>query len=205
MSEHHHHFLRMIGRHHHHRGGGGPFGGGAGGDDDFGDSRGGRDDGTRVGRMFGHGDLRLVLLALIEKEARHGYELIRLIEEMSGGAYTPSPGAIYPTLTLLEEAGHAEVANTVSNRKQYKITDEGRAYLDKNRDAAESLVARMDLAGRMASKMRLPATLRTAFRQLKTAVLGHPHNWDAEETARVIGIIERAAAEIAHPANPQTK
>jgi DNA-binding PadR family transcriptional regulator len=205
VSEHHHHFLRMIGRHHHHRGGGGPFGGGFGGDDDFSDARGGRHDGTRMGRMFGHGDLRLVLLALIEKEARHGYELIRLIEEMSGGAYTPSPGAIYPTLTLLEEAGHAEVANTGSNRKQYKITDEGRAYLDENRDLAESLVARMDLAGRMASKMQLPAALRTAFRQLKGAVLGHPNNWDAAETARVIGIIEQAAAEIARPANPQDR
>jgi len=205
LSEHHHHVLRMIGRHHHPRGGAGPFGGGFGGDDDFGDSRGGRHDGTRMGRMFGHGDLRLVLLALIEKEARHGYELIRLIEEMSGGAYTPSPGAIYPTLTLLEEAGYAEVVNTGSNRKQYTITAEGRAYLDENRDAAESLVERMDLAGRMASKMRLPVTLRTAFRQLKGAVLGHPNNWDAEETARVIGIIERAAAEIARPAKPQER
>ncbi len=203
LSDHHHHFLRMIGRHHHR--GGGPFGGGFGGDDDFGDPRGGRHDGARVGRMFGHGDLRLVLLTLIEKEARHGYELIRLIEEMSGGAYTPSPGAIYPTLTLLEEAGHAEVVDTGSNRKQYRITDEGRAYLDENRDAAESLIERMDLAGRMASKMRLPVTLRAAFRQLKVAVLGHPHNWDAEETARVIDIIERAAAEIARPADRQPK
>jgi DNA-binding PadR family transcriptional regulator len=155
--------------------------------------------------MFGHGDLRLVLLTLIEKEARHGYELIRLIEEMSGGAYTPSPGAIYPTLTLLEEAGHAEVVNTASNRKQYRITDEGRAYLDENRDAAESLIERMDLAGRMASKMRLPVTLRAAFRQLKVTVLGHPQNWDAEETARVIDIIERATAEIARPADRQPK
>ncbi len=196
MAEHHDRFVRMIGHRHHHRGGG-RFGGGMGGDDDLGDFRGGDDGGARMGRMFGHGDLRLVLLALIEKEARHGYELIRLIEEMSGGAYTPSPGAIYPTLTLLEEAGHAEVANTGSNRKQYTITEDGRAYLEQNRDVADSLVGRMDLAGRMANKMRLPATLRTAFRQLKAAVLGHPHNWDADETARVITIIERAAAEIA--------
>jgi DNA-binding PadR family transcriptional regulator len=198
LADRHEHFMRMIGHRHHHRGGG-RFGGGGplGGDDDMGDFRGG-DGAGRIGRMFGHGDLRLVLLALIEKEARHGYELIRLIEEMSGGAYTPSPGAIYPTLTLLEEAGHAEVVNADSNRKQYRITDEGRAYLDEHRDVAESLVERMELAGRMANKMRLPALLRTAFRQLKMAVLGHPNNWDAEETARVIAIIERAAAEIAN-------
>src|ERR1700744_4135418 len=115
LSHHHEPFLRRIGHRHPPRGGG-RFGGGGpfGGDDDMGDFRGG-DGAGRIGRMFGHGDLRLLLLALIEKEARHGYELIRLIEEMSGGAYTPSPGAIYPTLTLLEEAGHAEVANAGSN------------------------------------------------------------------------------------------
>ena len=203
------HFLRMIGRHH--RGGrfgGGPGGGSGGpfgGDDDFQDFRGGRDGGARIGRMFGHGDLRLLLLALIEKEARHGYELIRVIEEMSGGAYTPSPGAIYPTLTLLEEAGYAEAVTESGNRKQYRITDEGRTYLAQNRDAADSLIERMDLAGRMANKMRLPPTLRTAFRQLKGAVLGHPNTWDDAETARVIAIIERAAAEISDPHAADTK
>lgn len=196
MADRHGHLLHMIGRHR----GGGRFGGGPfGGDDDMSDLRGGRDGGARMGRMFGHGDLRLLLLALIENEARHGYELIRVIEEMSGGAYTPSPGAIYPTLTLLEEAGYAEAVIESGNRKQYRITDEGRKYLAENRDAADSLIERMDLAGRMASKMSLPASLRAAFRQLKGAVLTHPRNWDPAETARVIEIIERASAEIATP------
>lgn len=196
MANRHVHFLHLIGRHHR----GGRFGGPFGGDDDMPDFRGGRDGGARMGgRMFGHGDLRLLLLALIEKEARHGYELIRVIEEMSGGAYTPSPGAIYPTLTLLEEAGYAEAVVEGGSRKQYRITDEGRAYLEQHRDAADSLIERMDLAGRMASKMSLPASLRAAFRQLKGAVLTHPSHWDPAETARVIEILERAAADIANP------
>jgi DNA-binding PadR family transcriptional regulator len=201
MAQGHGHFMHLIGRHHR----GGRFGGPFGGDDDS-DFRGGRDGGARMsGRMFGHGDLRLLLLALIEKEARHGYELIRVIEEMSGGAYTPSPGAIYPTLTLLEEAGYAEAVTEGGNRKQYRITDEGRQYLDQNREAADSLVERMDLAGRMANKMSLPASLRGAFRQLKGAVLTHPRNWDPAETARVIEILERAAAEIANPRPADSK
>ncbi|CAM2153127.1 PadR family transcriptional regulator, regulatory protein PadR [Pararobbsia alpina] len=201
MAQGHGHFMHLIGRHHR----GGRFGGPFGGDDDS-DFRGGRDGGARMsGRMFGHGDLRLLLLALIEKEARHGYELIRVIEEMSGGAYTPSPGAIYPTLTLLEEAGYAEAVIEGGNRKQYRITDEGRQYLDQNREAADSLVERMDLAGRMANKMSLPASLRGAFRQLKGAVLTHPRNWDPAETARVIEILERAAAEIANPRPADSK
>ncbi|HTJ92275.1 MAG TPA: PadR family transcriptional regulator [Pararobbsia sp.] len=202
MAERHAQFLHLIGRHHR----GGRFGGPFGGDDDMSDFRGGRDGGARMGgRMFGHGDLRLLLLALIEKEARHGYELIRVIEEMSGGAYTPSPGAIYPTLTLLEEAGYAEAVTESGSRKQYRITDEGREYLAQHRDAADSLIERMDLAGRMANKMSLPATLRVAFRQLKGAVLTHPRNWDPAETARVIEIIERAAAEIANPRPADSK
>ncbi|RKP56014.1 PadR family transcriptional regulator [Pararobbsia silviterrae] len=192
----------MIGRHR----GGGRFGGGPfGGGDDMSDFQGGRDGGARMGRMFGHGDLRLLLLALIEKEARHGYELIRVIEEMSGGAYTPSPGAIYPTLTLLEEAGYAEATTEGGNRKQYRITDQGREYLATHREAADSLIERMDLAGRMASKMSLPASLRAAFRQLKGAVLTHPRSWDPAETARVIEILERAAADIAQSRNADSK
>ena len=65
--------------------------------------------GGRLGRVFGHGDLKLVLLALIAEQPRHGYQLIRTIEEMFGGAYSPSPGTVYPTLTLLEEMGYARV------------------------------------------------------------------------------------------------
>src|SRR5262245_14109482 len=75
------------------RGGGGPFG------------RGG-------GRVFGPGDLRLVLLAMIAEKPRHGYELIKELEQKFGGGYAPSPGSIYPTLTLLEELEHVRSASS---------------------------------------------------------------------------------------------
>ena len=64
----------------------------------------------RRGRMFGTGELRLALLALIAREPRHGYELIRAIEDMTGGSYAPSPGAVYPTLQMLEEEGKIKPA-----------------------------------------------------------------------------------------------
>ena len=90
-------------RHQRHAGRG--FGGRGGGDffAGFSEMRGGGRRGG--GRMFGHGDLKLLLLALIEQQPRHGYELIRIIEDMFHGHYSPSPGAIYPTLTMLEELG----------------------------------------------------------------------------------------------------
>ena len=122
-----HHFFQHIRHHHQHRdfnpfdmeGHGHDFHAGRHGP--FDDSRGsdafGGWDGLRGGRrggggrMFGHGDLKLLLLALIEQQPRHGYELIRMIEEMFHGQYTPSPGAIYPTLAMLEDMGYASVEN----------------------------------------------------------------------------------------------
>ena len=79
---------------------------------DFGDEggRGGRGRGRRARRMFESGELRLVLLKLIADEPRHGYDLIRAIEELTGGEYAPSPGVVYPTLTLLQDMGLIEEA-----------------------------------------------------------------------------------------------
>ena len=102
----------------------------------FGDWNGFRGGGRRGGgRMFGHGDLKLLLLALIEQEPRHGYELIRTIEDMFHGQYSPSPGTVYPTLTLLEEMGYVVAQSEEGGRKRYAITDEGRAFLDVTRAA----------------------------------------------------------------------
>ena len=83
----------------------------------------------RGGRFFDQGDLRLVILALLAEQPRHGYEIIKAIEERLGGAYAPSPGVVYPTLTWLEELGYAEVQSAQGNRKLYAITAEGRAFL----------------------------------------------------------------------------
>lgn len=101
-----------------------------------------------MGRFFAHGDLRLVLLNLIAEKPRHGYELIKAIEEAAGGAYSPSPGVIYPTLTLLEELGYVTVSTAgEGGRKLHTITDQGRAYLEANRPVLEALQARMGAAG----------------------------------------------------------
>ncbi len=99
--------------------------------------------GRRGGRrVFDHGDLRLVVLSLISERPRHGYELIKEIEDRVGGSYSPSPGVIYPTLTMLDELGHATVAEA-GGKKLYAITDEGRAYLAANQTAVATVLARM--------------------------------------------------------------
>src|SRR5579871_1083866 len=85
--------------------------------------------GRRRERVLDHGELRLIVLDLIAAAPRHGYDLIRAIEEASGGGYAPSPGVIYPTLTLLEEIGHAAIGENDGARKIYAATEAGRAFL----------------------------------------------------------------------------
>ncbi len=159
----------MFGRHHHHhqRGGHpafgrGPFGfhGHHGEHGDHGRGRGGR-------RFFDHGDLRFVLLKLIGDQPSHGYELIRAVEESVGGAYSPSPGVVYPTLTLLEELGHVSTVQD-GGKKLYSITSEGRAFLDANARHIEGLVSRMGEAAAR-STLSAPGLLR-AQQNLKTAL-----------------------------------
>jgi DNA-binding PadR family transcriptional regulator len=99
--------------------------------------------GGRTRRVFDQGDLRYVLLQLIADKPSHGYELIKAIEEKFGGTYSPSPGIIYPTLTLLEELGYARIAAEAGGRKLYSITDEGTAFLTANRPAVDTVMARM--------------------------------------------------------------
>jgi|SRR5690348_7060928 len=110
---------------------------------DFGDEgwSGGR--GRRARRMFESGELRLVLLKLISEQPRHGYDLIRAIEELTGGRYAPSPGVVYPTLTMLEEMGFIEQSGGEGARKPYQITDSGRAHLEENEEEADELVRRL--------------------------------------------------------------
>ena len=97
----------------------------------------------RMGRLFEHGDLRLVALQLIAEKPRHGYEIIKAIEEQSSGVYTPSAGAVYPTLTLLQELGQLTVKDGEDARKQYAITEEGKAALFANRKTVEGVFARI--------------------------------------------------------------
>lgn len=113
---------------------------------DFGDGPGGRGrhrGGRGRRRMFESGELRLVLLKLIADEPRHGYDLIRAIEEMTGGEYAPSPGVVYPTLTLLQDMGLIDEAEGEGSRKPFQITESGREYLDERAEEADDLIERL--------------------------------------------------------------
>src|SRR4029077_10037509 len=103
--------------------------------------------GFRTGRKLASGELQLVLLALLGERPSHGYELIKALEERSGGFYSPSPGMIYPALTWLEEVGYASVA-AEGTKKLYSITDTGREYLKDNQDAADAMLGQLEHIGR---------------------------------------------------------
>ena len=127
--------------------------------------RGGRHFGGWAGRGFGDrifdsGELRYVILQLIAEKPRHGYELMKAIEDRLNGAYSPSPGLIYPTLTLLEEMGYATVGTSEGNKKLYTITAEGRAKLEENKAAVEAVFERMDKAGAEYGRGRAPQIMR---------------------------------------------
>lgn len=114
---------------------------------------GGFGDNFRIGKMLASGDLRLVALYLIEQQPRHGYDLIKAIEEKSQGFYSPSPGVVYPALTYLEEAGYVTSAPE-GNKKLYTITDEGRAHLSSNREAIQATLDFLEKAGERINKWR---------------------------------------------------
>ena len=123
----------------------------------------------REGRMFDSGDLRLVILALVAEKPRHGYEIIKALEERVGGGYSPSPGVVYPTLTLIEDMGYATAAQDQGGRKLYTLTAEGEAYLAANRAQVDAIFARLDDAnsdrrGEIAPLLRAMENLRMAVR-----------------------------------------
>ena len=97
--------------------------------------------------MFKPGELRLVLLRLIADQPRHGYDLIQSIEEMTHGAYAPSPGVVYPTLTMLEDMGFIQEQAAEGSRKAYAVTAEGQAHLDERKEEVDGLIARLNEYG----------------------------------------------------------
>ena len=191
-----------AGRHgrggHHRRHG---FGGGRHG---FG--RDGGDDMRRAGRMLAQGDLRLIALALIAEQPRHGYEIIKVLEEKTEGWYAPSPGVVYPTLTYLEEAGHVSVAADGAKRL-YSITAEGRAHLKQNSDFVDAVMARFDAIGERVRARRgeeeddgrrdsrTPRLVRAALENLRDAA-AERLKASAEAESKVVDILMRAAAEL---------
>ena len=110
--------------------------------------------GGRRGRMFGQGELRLALLALIAENPSHGYELIKAIEEMTGGEYAPSPGAVYPTLQLLEDEGSIEEAEAEGAKKPFAATAQGLEELEDRRDEVKALLRRLGRHGERTTTVR---------------------------------------------------
>jgi DNA-binding PadR family transcriptional regulator len=166
---------------------------------DFGDEgwSGGRGRGRRARRMFESGELRLVLLKLIADEPRHGYDLIRAIEDLTGGEYAPSPGVVYPTLTLLQDMGLIEEAAGEGARKPFQVTDEGRTHLDERADEVESLFERLADLKPSDGSMAGPAIGR-AVKNLMTA-LSHRIGRDGlneELLHEIAAILDEAAQRI---------
>jgi DNA-binding PadR family transcriptional regulator len=173
-----------------HRGGHGPFerGGWRGGREEFG--RGGG------GRFFGPGDLRALLLWLIGEKPRHGYELIKAVEQLVGGAYSPSPGSVYPILSLLEDMGQIEAAASEGGKKLFAITEAGRKALKDDAAAIEGMLSRMRIMARTMGGMRPPEQVMQSMQTLRTALALHQHGWSEDEAKRVSDILNRAIAEI---------
>jgi len=174
----------------------------------FGGFEGGRGWGDmfRAGRMLAAGDIRLIVLALLEEKPRHGYDLIKAIEERTSGFYAPSPGVVYPTLTYLEEIGHAEIESE-GGKKLYRITEAGRQHLAEHREEADAVLGQLAQVGRKMAQMRswfgedseetegAYDELHKARHALKLALRGK-RGASADELKRVAGILLRAAKDI---------
>ncbi len=150
----------------------------------------------RGGRMFGQGDLRLLLLALIADKPSHGYDLIRTIEARFGGSYSPSPGTIYPTLTLLEEQDLITPEADSGAKKSYAATQKGRDFLTENAEAVLALMTRIDIMAKASDQGPMPETLMQAIHTLRHALMAKSGGWSTEEETRVREILERAAKDI---------
>ena len=159
-----------------HRGRGGPF---------------------RRGRMFEQGDLKYVILQLLEEKPRHGYEIIKALEERFGGMYSPSAGTVYPTLTLLEDLGYATVTVEEGGKKIYSITDEGRAYLAQNRSAVDDIFERISELGSTFLSDAVMEVNRAIKNVAQATYRGAPRVFrDKDALTKIRETLERAAREI---------
>ena len=171
---------------------------------------GGRDpeDWMRARRMMAQGDLRLIALALIAEAPRHGYEIIKLLEEKTADWYSPSPGIVYPTLTYLEEAGYV-TALSEGSKKLYTITEEGSAYLKVNREIVDAILDRLNALGEQVNRWRrkvrdrgeradrgsLPPLTEAALDHLRETIAKRLEG-DAEAEAHLVEILARASADL---------
>lgn len=185
---------RRFGRH-----GYGPFAAG------FADGTGMGGGGFRTGRKLGAADLQLVILALLKEKPSHGYEIIKALEERSGGFYVPSPGMVYPALTFLEEVGHAEVQSE-GTKKLYRITTSGEERLKQDAATAEAILSQLERMGRRMDRVRevfageaeeeeMTQSIRAVRHELRS-VLRERRHASPEEQQRVADILRRTIEEI---------
>jgi DNA-binding PadR family transcriptional regulator len=151
----------------------------------------------RGGRMFEQGDLKLVILRLLEEKPRHGYEIIKELESRSGGAYSPSPGTVYPTLTMLEDLGYARAVPEEGGKKIYEITDEGKKHLAENSSTVNDVFDKFVkfAEGFTASPMM---EVNQAFRDIAKATYttATSHISDKDKLAKIKEVLGRATADI---------
>ncbi|HHA1405463.1 TPA: PadR family transcriptional regulator [Enterobacter ludwigii] len=155
------------------------------------------DGGGRRQRFFGHGDLRLVILDILTRNASHGYELIKAIENMTQGNYTPSPGVIYPTLDYLQDQTYITITEEENGRKRIAITVAGQQWLDENQEQLAQIQARIK-ARSVGFQLRKNPQMKRALDNFK-AVLDLKVNQGELSDAQlkqIIGVIDRAALEI---------
>jgi DNA-binding PadR family transcriptional regulator len=156
----------------------------------------------RGGRMFEQGDLKYVILRLLEEKPRHGYDIIKELENRFGGSYAPSPGTVYPTLTMLEDLGYARVVPEEGGKKIYEITDEGRKHLAEHSNTVDDIFERIArfVEGITDSPMR---DLNGSFQRLARATYktATSHLDDKELIQRIRDIVQKAADEIESIAN----
>jgi len=176
-----------------------PFGNFGGNFGDFfgGHRRGPRGPGGPRKRMFGGGELRLVLLKLIAEEPRHGYELMKALEDMTQGAYSPSPGTVYPTLSLLADEGAIEEQKGKDKQKAFAATDAGRTELEEKADEVEALMERLGRVGERQERHRSPE-LGRAFANFGRAVANRfrEGKFDHATLEEIVDIIDEAAKRI---------
>jgi len=156
----------------------------------------GRHRGGRIGRFLEHGDLRFIVLALLAEQPRHGYELIKELEDRTGGAYRPSPGVIYPTLALLEDEGFIRPAAGEAGRKLYEATDAGREALEQNRAGVDAVFGRMAEAaeGADTTRPRIGRAMANLGMALQQRLSRRPIT--PEEIDRIVAMLDDTASAI---------
>ena len=152
--------------------------------------------GRRSRRMFESGELRLVLLKLIADQPRHGYELIKAIEEMTEGEYAPSPGIVYPTLNMLEDIGFIAESSGETAKKVYEATDEGRIHLDENSDEVADLIERLEGHGqrRRGQRPEIGRAIGNLMAALRNRIAHE--GWNEQLLNEVVDILDEAAQRI---------